>query len=85
MVRGKGAPEGSRVHHVTAQNVTPMQSGPSFEQFDRQQTWHILDTCKAVASSYDKNITQVQRIFAKAFLPRQKTLSIVASRWPSAG
>ena len=51
-----GAPEGSRIHAT----INPVQSHPTFEQFNNERTWAIIDTCREIGSRHGgKTVPQV--------------------------
>ncbi len=59
VISPSGAPEGTRVHHVTTKNLPSMQSHPHFPEFDNDRTWRIIDECKAIGKEIGATVPQV--------------------------
>ena len=55
-----GAPEGTRVHFVSnSKTFPPGQAFPSFDQWNNDQTWKIIDTCEKLAKKHNATVAQV--------------------------
>ena len=59
-MKREGAPEGTRVHHVTSKNRTPIQSHPNFQMLNTDKTWDTLQECEAIAKEVNGTIAQVR-------------------------
>lgn len=70
--KSTGAPEGTRIHATK----NPVQSHPTFEQFDNERTWAIIDTCKAIADKRG-NGTTVAQVAIRWLLQRSTVSSVV--------
>jgi len=79
-VTREGAPEGTRVQHVTSTGKGPVQSHPSFPQLDNERTWATLDAAAGVADELGATMPQVRGYNDRSFVV-ECLLSQVALAW----